>query len=147
MADPMKCELSLRLRSLRMEPGSRPIEAWNDVSYDELRVRAYKRWWKEDGGFTHPSAYFVKDMDNLSAGQISVHLSCCLFAVTLPQAVKLKKNVFGEKRRSPTVVCFWSGRYIQFDLKLLPSSISLSELDQSQRTAPLHNHNSFQNIP
>ncbi|GIX96594.1 retrotrans_gag domain-containing protein [Caerostris extrusa] len=45
MADPMKYELSLRLRSSRMEPGSRPIEAWNDVNYDAVRVRAYKRWW------------------------------------------------------------------------------------------------------
>ncbi|GIX74700.1 hypothetical protein CEXT_479881 [Caerostris extrusa] len=43
MADPMKYELSLRLRSPRLEPGSRPIEAWNDVSYDAVMVRAYKR--------------------------------------------------------------------------------------------------------
>ncbi|GIY73358.1 solute carrier family 35 member G1 [Caerostris darwini] len=49
------------------------------------------------GIFYALSAYFVKYMDNLSEGQISVHLSCFLFAVTLPQAVKLKKNVFGER--------------------------------------------------
>ncbi|GIY58238.1 hypothetical protein CEXT_750361 [Caerostris extrusa] len=32
-----------------MEPGSRPIEAWNDVSYDAVRVRAYKRHWSSLG--------------------------------------------------------------------------------------------------
>ncbi|GIZ02744.1 solute carrier family 35 member G1 [Caerostris extrusa] len=50
------------------------------------------------GIFYSLSAYFVKDLDNLSAGQIAVYRSCFLFAVTLPQAVKLKKNVFGRKK-------------------------------------------------
>ncbi|GIY84673.1 hypothetical protein CEXT_160411 [Caerostris extrusa] len=27
-----------------MEPGSRPIEAWNDVNYDTFRVGAYRLW-------------------------------------------------------------------------------------------------------
>ncbi|GIY73355.1 hypothetical protein CDAR_453701 [Caerostris darwini] len=49
------------------------------------------------GIFYALSAYFVKDMDNLTAGQIGVYLSCFLFVITLPQGVKLKKNVFGEK--------------------------------------------------
>ncbi|GIY70015.1 hypothetical protein CEXT_370031 [Caerostris extrusa] len=41
----------LRLRSPRMETGSRPIEAWNDVSYDAVRAHAYKRLWMGDRGF------------------------------------------------------------------------------------------------
>ncbi|GIX92640.1 hypothetical protein CEXT_36661 [Caerostris extrusa] len=35
---------SLRLPSPRIESGSRPIEAWNDVSDDVVRARVYKRW-------------------------------------------------------------------------------------------------------
>ncbi|GIY56219.1 hypothetical protein CEXT_737151 [Caerostris extrusa] len=52
MAGPMKCELSLRLFSPRLEPGSRPIEAWNDVSYDAVRAQALISGAKENSKYT-----------------------------------------------------------------------------------------------
>ncbi|GIY66232.1 hypothetical protein CEXT_636101 [Caerostris extrusa] len=51
LSQPSSWGLTLRLRSPRMERGSRPIEAWNDISYGAVRARAYKRLWMGDRGF------------------------------------------------------------------------------------------------
>ncbi|GFT14229.1 solute carrier family 35 member G1 [Nephila pilipes] len=42
-------------------------------------------------------ALIVKEMENISPGQLSVYRSSALFAFTLPQVVKCRENLLGEK--------------------------------------------------